>query len=99
MSRVAAACGVTIRTLARAFERSMGMTPKTLARVVRLGEAAASLRGGASAADAAAASGYFDQAHMANDFRTMTGRSPSRWLADEGALAVQFLQDPPPGRG
>jgi AraC-like DNA-binding protein len=94
MTRLASACGVTVRTLARSFERSIGLTPKTLARVARLGNAAAMLRGGASAIDAALDAGFFDQAHMTNEFRSMAGLSPSRWLDLPAALGVQFLQDP-----
>lgn len=93
ISRLASACGVTVRTLSRAFDRSLGLTPKTLARVTRLGRAAAMLRDGASGVDAALDAGYFDQAHLSNEFRSMAGVSPSRWLDLPGALAVQFLQD------
>ena len=93
MSRLAAACGVTVRTLARAFERSIGITPKTLARITRLGSAAAMLREGTSGIDAALRAGYFDQSHMTNEFRFMAGLSPSRWLELPGALGVHFLQD------
>lgn len=93
ITRLASACGVTVRTLSRTFDRSLGLTPKTLARITRLGRAAAMLRDGACGADAALDAGYFDQAHLSNEFRSMAGVSPSRWLALPGALAVQFLQD------
>lgn len=94
MTRLAASCGITVRTLARSFERSIGLTPKTLARVARLGNAASMLRGGTSAVDAALTAGFFDQAHMTNEFRSMAGLSPSRWLGLPDGLGVQFLQDP-----
>ena len=93
MTRLAASYGVTVRTLGRAFDRALGITPKTLARVTRLGRAAAMLRGGASGVDAALDAGYFDQAHMTNEFRSMAGLSPSRWLDLPTGLGVQFLQD------
>jgi AraC-like DNA-binding protein len=96
ISRLATRLGVTIRTLGRAFDRAIGITPKTLARITRLGRAAAMLRGGASGADAALDAGYFDQAHMTNEFRSMAGLSPSRWLDLPSGLGVQFLQDSPP---
>jgi len=96
MTGLASVCGVNARTLSRAFDRSLGITPKTLARVSRLGHAAARLRQGSSGVDAALDAGYCDQAHMTNEFRSMAGVSPSRWLDLPGALAVQFLQDPPP---
>jgi AraC-like DNA-binding protein len=54
------------------------------------------LRGGASGVDAALDAGYFDQAHMTNEFRSMAGLSPSRWLDLPTGLGVQFLQDAAP---
>ncbi|HEX7831995.1 MAG TPA: helix-turn-helix transcriptional regulator [Thermoanaerobaculia bacterium] len=94
MTRLASACGVSVRTLSRAFDRTLGLTPKTLARVTRLGRAAAWLREGELAADVAFRAGFADQAHMANEFRTIARLSPSRWLELPPGLGVQFLQDP-----
>jgi AraC-like DNA-binding protein len=34
-------------------------------------------------ADLAAAAGYYDQAHLAAEFRLLAGCPPSRWLAEE----------------
>jgi AraC-like DNA-binding protein len=33
--------------------------------------------------------GYFDQAHLAREFRTLAGCPPSRWLAEEKFRNVQ----------
>lgn len=96
MSRLAAACGVTVRTLSRAFDRSIGITPKTLARVTRLGRAATLLREGRDAATVALDAGYFDQSHLTNEFRSIAGLSPSKWVDIPEALAVRFLQEPAP---
>lgn len=96
MSHLADSCGITIRTLSRVFDRSFGLTPKTLTRVARLGYAASRLRAGDSAADVAADAGFCDQPHMTNEFRMMARLSPARWSELAGSLAVRFLQDPPP---
>ena len=34
-------------------------------------------------ADLAVAGGYYDQAHLAREFRGLAGCPPSRWLAEE----------------
>ncbi len=94
ITRLASACGVSMRTLNRAFDRTLGITPKTLARVTRLGRAAAWLREGEIAADVALRAGFADQSHMTNEFRAIARLSPSRWLELPPGLGVQFLQDP-----
>ncbi|MGH3167406.1 MAG: AraC family transcriptional regulator [Trebonia sp.] len=39
--------------------------------------------GGLSLADLAAECGYFDQAHLAREFRSLAGCPPTQWLAEE----------------
>lgn len=94
ISRLAVHYGVTVRTLSRAFDRALGLTPKTLARVTRLNRAASLLREGGAAADVAVDAGFYDQSHLVNEFRSLAGLSPARWLDLDPALAVHFLQDP-----
>jgi AraC-like DNA-binding protein len=43
-----------------------------------------------SLAAIAAECGYADQAHMAREWRTLAGASPTQWLADE---RLPFVQD------
>jgi AraC-like DNA-binding protein len=40
-------------------------------------------RDGATVADVAAGCGYYDQAHLAREFRALAGCPPATWLADE----------------
>jgi AraC-like DNA-binding protein len=83
--------GWSRRHFAERFAREVGLTPKQAARVVRFGRAADRLRrlppGGL--AEVAHACGYFDQAHMSNEFRALAGCSPRTWLIEE----LPFLQD------
>jgi AraC-like DNA-binding protein len=43
----------------------------------------ANQNGGYQLADLAAETGYFDQAHLAREFRALAGVPPSQWLAEE----------------
>ncbi|GIG90774.1 helix-turn-helix domain-containing protein [Plantactinospora endophytica] len=85
--------GWSTRYLSRAFGVEIGLGPKRAARVVRFDRARRLLRRPPVAgrpgwlAEVAAATGYYDQAHLDRDFRAFAGCPPSRWLADEGAVA------------
>jgi AraC-like DNA-binding protein len=74
--------------LGRAFRRHIGVNPKQLARTARLQRAVDELQRGrrASLAAAAAHLGYFDQAHMAHDFRDMAGVTPQVAGASAGSI-------------
>ena len=70
------------RHLRRRFRSTVGVGPKTFARIVRLQEA---VRRASAApigwADVAAEAGYYDQAHMIAEFRALAGRTPVEQLA------------------
>lgn len=65
--------------LRRSFAAHVGVGPKIFGRVARLQRALAQLREAPREALAAqaVALGYFDQAHMARDFRALCGVAPS----------------------
>lgn len=70
--------GLSTRQIQRNFAREIGMPPRSYLRLLRLREAVAGVQGEtAHLADAAAASGYADQAHMTREFRALGGLSPS----------------------
>lgn len=75
----AARLAVSVRTLQRLAHRAVGLPPSALIRRRRLQEAAQRVREqpGIPLADIAAELGYTDQAHLANDFRTVLGMSAS----------------------
>jgi AraC-like DNA-binding protein len=89
---LAADVGWSRRHFSERFAREVGLSPKQAGRVVRFGRAAGMLRrlppGGL--AQVAQRCGYFDQAHLSNEFRAMAGCSPGTWIAEE----LPFLQDP-----
>ena len=82
VSRLAASLGVTRQHLARRFAAHVGVPPKTLCRVVRLWKVLRSTNGGRiNWAGLAADLGYSDQSHLVAEFRSLTGLTPSRWVA------------------
>jgi AraC-like DNA-binding protein len=83
ISHLAATLGITRQHLARRFAAHVGVTPKMLCRVVRLWQVLrATRRDRVNWAALAADLGYSDQSHLASEFRTLTGLTPSRWMAD-----------------
>jgi AraC-like DNA-binding protein len=90
---LAAGTGWSGRHLASRFRAEIGLTPKAAARVIRFDRARRRLAehagtgayqdGGYQLAGLAADMGYFDQAHLAREFRALAGVPPSQWLAEE----------------
>ncbi|MEU0484844.1 DUF6597 domain-containing transcriptional factor [Streptosporangium sp. NPDC006013] len=76
--------GLGERQLLRRSLRAFGYGPKTLQRVVRFQRALRLARRGIAAAEVAAASGYADQAHMANEVRRLAGVPLGRLIGQSG---------------
>jgi len=88
VSELAAETGWSDRHLRSMFSGETGLTPKAAARVVRFDRARRLLQRRSAAgspllADLAADCGYYDQAHLAREFRDFAGLPPSAWLAEE----------------
>ena len=83
VSTMAAASGLGVRAFGRRFMASVGLSPRTFGRVVRLGRAVARLAETSSGSDAALAleAGYADQAHLCRDLRVFLGMTPSEYRA------------------
>ena len=71
--------GISKRSLQRIFSEYVGASPKWVIRRYRLHELVERLNSGEELnwADVALELGYFDQAHLINDFRSIVGRSPT----------------------
>ncbi|WP_026257365.1 helix-turn-helix domain-containing protein [Actinopolymorpha alba] len=80
----AAALAASARTLQRVAHRYLGVPPSAMIRRRRLQEAAQRIREHPDEplAGLAAELGYTDQAHLANDFRTVLGFTPSAYRRD-----------------
>jgi AraC-like DNA-binding protein len=91
VSALAAETGWSERYLNARFRAETGLSPKEAARVFRftavrgrIAETAVfSSRAGLALADLAAECGYYDQAHLAREFRALAGCPPTQWLAEE----------------
>jgi AraC-like DNA-binding protein len=89
IAHLAAETGWSARYLNARFGAETGLSPKEAARVFRFTAAreriARTLVSGTrrSLAELAAESGYYDQAHLAREFRALAGCPPSQWVAEE----------------
>ncbi|MDQ3578457.1 MAG: helix-turn-helix transcriptional regulator [Actinomycetota bacterium] len=68
--------GWTRQHLVSRFRRQVGLTPKTMARVIRLHRAVSLMTGTMTLGDIAHTCGYADQSHLNRDFRALTGSVP-----------------------
>ena len=89
VAELAAETGWSARHLGEQFRAETGLSPKAGARVFRFDRARRRLLGRQAAggravlAELAADCGYYDQAHLARDFRDLAGCPPSLLLAEE----------------
>lgn len=97
VTSVAGELGLGRRHLGQRVRAELGLAPKTVARIFRFSHARRCLRTGRTPtlAEAAVMCGYFDQAHLANDWKQLAGCTPGEWMAEE----LPFLQDAGPGLG
>lgn len=93
---LAADLGWSPRRLLGRFRDELGVTPSQAARIARFDRARRRLFERACAgeplqlAELAAGCGYYDQAHLAREFREFAGCAPSRLVAEE----LRFVQAP-----
>ncbi|MFL6028257.1 MAG: helix-turn-helix domain-containing protein, partial [Friedmanniella sp.] len=75
--------GWSVRTLQRRFRRHLGVSPKWVLARFRLQEAALAIERDPTVDLAALAVrlGWYDQAHLTNDFRRMLGETPGQYAA------------------
>jgi AraC-like DNA-binding protein len=98
ISALADTVGYSDRRLSTLFAAEIGLSPKTAARVIRFDRARRAAQGSerGQLGVIAAEHGYSDQSHLVRDFIAFTGRSPTRWLAEEfgNVQAVAQRADP-----
>lgn len=78
--------GWSRRRLVARFRDEIGLPPKTVARLLRFEHALELVGRGAAWAEVAFTAGYYDQSHLINEFRSITGITPREYVTN--------LQDP-----
>jgi AraC-like DNA-binding protein len=86
--------GWSRRRLVETFRQSVGLTPKTLARVLRFDHALSLWKADPQLpwADLAFDAGYHDQAHFSREVRALSGQTPTelsaQLLPESGGIAA-----------
>lgn len=91
VAALAGEVGWSRRHFGELFRRELGLSPKQAVRVLRFERATTSLRGREQVdlAELAVDCGFYDQAHLTHEWRSLAGCSPGTWIAEE----LPFLQD------
>jgi len=87
VERVADQLGLSARQLQRSVVANVGLTPKTLQRVMRLQRFLDHAGRRADLAAASADAGYADQSHLTREVRALSGLTPAQLLAERAAPA------------
>jgi AraC-like DNA-binding protein len=84
VASVAENLGVSERHLRRVFREVVGLSPKAFFKVMRFERALKAARDGRNPgwSEIAVDAGYYDQAHMIADFRSIAGTTPREFLAE-----------------
>jgi AraC-like DNA-binding protein len=85
------------RKLERTFQRFVGLSPKTFARIVRFQSVVRRIETVESAdlLDTALDFGYYDQSHMIREFREFSGKSPVAYFEEKHRISELFTTSVP----
>ncbi len=88
---VAREAGLSQRRFIQLFAREVGMSPKLFCRVRRFRQALETVRQTAvpNWAQVAVDCGYYDQAHLINDFRSFSNLSPTEYVRQRSECVMQ----------
>lgn len=79
LEEICKCAGLSKSTLLRAFTKEKGVTPYRYLETIRINEAKKLLEQGASPLEAALGTGFSDQSHFSNFFRSFIGLSPGEY--------------------
>jgi len=92
ISKLALAMNLSTRSLERKFDEAVGMSPKSLARVIRFDHIKNELilKPQTSLTALPFQFGYFDQAHFIHDFKQFSGETPSIFKQEVLSQHIRF---------
>jgi AraC-like DNA-binding protein len=95
VSELSVSSGLGERTLERIFQRFVGLSPKTFARIVRFQHVVRRIEAAESESllDTALDLGYYDQSHMIREFREFAGKSPLAYFEETHRISELFTSD------
>ena len=98
LGTIARRIGISHRRMIALFDAHVGLKPKEFQRVARFRSVLSTAHPSRRWSDAAYGAGFTDQAHFGNDFRALTGMTPSTYLmrrssVDEGSVAHRYASD------
>lgn len=93
--QLAAGLGASMRTVQRVFADDVGLSPKTLLRIVRVQRALGLALGAPDLtwSTIAARAGYHDQSHFVRDFRALVGCTPTQFRPDVESITASFVEE------
>ncbi|HEY6446810.1 MAG TPA: helix-turn-helix domain-containing protein [Acidobacteriaceae bacterium] len=91
---VARDTGWSERRFSQVFREEVGFAPKVWCRIQRFQRVVGQLQRGAAVewAELALACGFYDQAHLANEFRAFAGMSPTAYAATQGRVWANHVR-------
>jgi transcriptional regulator GlxA family with amidase domain len=80
----------TVRQLERQFRQQVGLSPKEFINLERFNKAFVRIqkRSKQSLSDIAWDCGYYDHAHMTNDFKRYTGKTPTDFILSDFSKTI-----------
>ncbi len=83
IAQLAQAVYISPRQLERLYQQYVGLSPKTMARLLRIRQARTALKHHETRtlSDIAVACGFYDQAHFIREFKAVIGLTPGAYLA------------------
>lgn len=91
---VARSTGWSARRFSQIFREQVGFSPKAWCRIQRFQRVVQQLRADEEVRwpDVALACGFYDQSHLANEFRAFSGISPTTYAADPGRVWANHVR-------